>query len=99
MAHHKLYVGCALTAALPEFRGSVEQLKKELASQWEVIRFGVADQLKKPTLIVAHRDATVSRLLIDAAEECSHIRLWRYDKLSDVEQLASEYLKRTLNGQ
>ncbi len=134
MTHNKLYVGCALTAAPPEFRGSVEQLKEDLTSQWEVMHFlgldggtpgdvyeqdignvrtcdaflaiadypanglgwelGVADQLKKPTLIVAHRDATVSRLLIGAAEESSHITFRRYGDLSEVEQLASEHLKR-----
>ncbi|PID29389.1 hypothetical protein CR983_04045 [Candidatus Saccharibacteria bacterium] len=136
MTHNKLYVGCALTAAPPEFRGSVEQLKEDLTSQWEVMHFlgldggtpgdvyeqdignvhecdaflaiadypanglgwelGVADQLEKPTLIVAHRDATVSRLLTGAAAAREHIQFERYDTMTEVVQLAAHSLLRVL---
>ncbi len=35
----KLYVGCALTEAPPEFRESVEELKEILSADYEVLKF------------------------------------------------------------
>ena len=51
-----------------------------------------AIRLKKPVLAVAHHDATVTRLVLGAAETEPNMRFERYADLHDVAALVDEWL-------
>lgn len=56
---------------------------------WEL---GVADERNIPTLIVAHIDAHVSRLLLGAGEAREHIKFVRYSSFEEIPSLIERWL-------
>ena len=126
----KLYVGCALKHATPEFVASVTTLKDSLRDNYDVLDFvglgtsttpqdifnydrkqvtecdvflaicdevstglgvelGIATELKKPTLAVAHTDAIISGMVEGNTEPTFSFK--RYSALTEIPELLKNF--------
>lgn len=54
---------------------------------WEL---AIANELGKPILAVAHKDASITRLLLGAVEACDNMNMFRYEDIDEVRSAVSK---------